>query len=331
MKTFGIFCGGYSSEFQISMKSATTIQKNFPKDWNTVKIIVNKGDWNVELSTDTEYGEMYFLVSLNRNNMTFITDGVETKIDAALIYTHGDPGENGKIGALLDINNIPYLNSSVLSSALSFDKWFCNQFLSSFGINVAKSILITDKSELDIESIKNELGFPVIVKPTDSGSSFGVSKVNSEDELEKAVDVAFIEGKSVVIEEFLIGREVTCGVYRTIDGLVTLPLTEIVSENEILDYEAKYLGKSTDYTPARISDELTQIIQQESKKIYQLLKLKSIVRIDFMLCETGPYVIEINTTPGFGRITSFVPAMLKHANIGLDKFWSDIIEAELKI
>ena len=323
MKTFGIFCGGYSSEFQISIKSATTIQKNFPKGWNVVKIIVNKDDWDVELTNNT--------VSLNRNNMTFITDGVETKIDAALIYIHGDPGENGKIGALLDINNTPYLNSSVLSSALSFDKWFCNQFLSSFGINVAKSILITDKSELDIESIKNELGFPVIVKPTDSGSSFGVSKVNSEDELEKAVDVAFIEGKSVVIEEFLIGREVTCGVYRTIDGLVTLPLTEIVSENEILDYEAKYLGKSTDYTPARISDELTQIIQQESKKIYQLLKLKSIIRIDFMLCETGPYVIEINTTPGFGRITSFVPAMLKHANIGLDKFWSDIIEAELKI
>ena len=322
MKTFGIFCGGYSSEFQISIKSATTIQKNFPKGWNVVKIIVNKDDWDVELTNNT--------VSLNRNNMTFITDGVETKIDAALIYIHGDPGENGKIGALLDINNTPYLNSSVLSSALSFDKWFCNQFLSSFGINVAKSILIIDKSELDIESIKNELGFPVIVKPTDSGSSFGVSKVNSEDELEKAVDVAFIEGKSVVIEEFLIGREVTCGVYRTINGLVTLPLTEIVSENEILDYEAKYLGKSTDYTPARISDELTQIIQQESKKIYQLLKLKSIIRIDFMLCETGPYVIEINTTPGFSS-QSLVPEMLKHANITLDKFWSDIIESELKI
>ena len=322
MKTFGIFCGGYSSEFQISIKSATTIQKNFPKGWNVVKIIVNKDDWDVELTNNT--------VSLNRNNMTFITDGVETKIDAALIYIHGDPGENGKIGALLDINNTPYLNSSVLSSALSFDKWFCNQFLSSFGINVAKSILITDKSELDIESIKNELGFPVIVKPTDSGSSFGVSKVNSEDELEKAVDMAFIEGKSVVIEEFLIGREVTCGVYRTINGLVTLPLTEIVSENEILDYEAKYLGKSTDYTPARISDELTQIIQQESKKIYQLLKLKSIIRIDFMLCETGPYVIEINTTPGFSS-QSLVPEMLKHANITLDKFWSDIIESELKI
>jgi len=322
MKTFGIFCGGYSSEFQISIKSATTIQKNFPKNWNVVKIIVNKDDWDVELTNNT--------VSLNRNNMTFITDGVETKIDAALIYIHGDPGENGKIGALLDINNTPYLNSSVLSSALSFDKWFCNQFLSSFGINVAKSILIIDKSELDIESIKNKLGFPVIVKPTDSGSSFGVSKVNSEDELEKAVDMAFTEGKSVVIEEFLIGIEVTCGVYRTIDGLVTLPLTEIVSENEILDYEAKYLGKSTDYTPARISDELTQIIQQESKKIYQLLKLKSIIRIDFMLCETGPYVIEINTTPGFSP-QSIVPEMLKHANITLEKFWTDIIESELKI
>ena len=195
---------------------------------------------------------------------------------------------------------------------------------------MAKSILIIDKSELDIESIKNKLGFPVIVKPTDSGSSFGVSKVNSEDELEKAVDMAFIEGKSVVIEEFLIGREVTCGIYRTIDGLVALPLTEIVSENEILDYEAKYLGKSTDYTPARISDELTQIIQQESKKIYQLLKLKSIIRIDFMLCETGPYVIEINTTPGFSP-QSIVPEMLKHANITLEKFWSDIVKSELKI
>lgn len=325
MKTFGIFCGGYSSEFQISIKSATTIQKNFPKDWNTVKIIVSKGDWNVELSAGSD-----FLVSLNRNNMTFTTDGVETKIDAALIYTHGDPGENGKIGALLDINNIPYLNSSVLSSALSFDKWFCNRFLSSFGINVAKSILITDKSELDIESIKNELGFPVIVKPTDSGSSFGVSKVNTEDKLEKAIDLAFTEGKSIVIEEFLIGREVTCGVYRTTDGLVTLPLTEIVSQNEILDYEAKYLGKSTDYTPARISDELTKAIQQESKKIYQLLKLKSIVRIDFMLCEASPFVLEINTTPGFSEL-SLLPDMLKHANITLEKFWNDIITSELKI
>jgi D-alanine-D-alanine ligase len=321
MKTFGIFCGGYSSEFEISIKSATTIQKNFPKNWDVVKIIVDRDDWQVELSTG--------LVSLNRNNMTFITDNVETKIDAALIYTHGNPGENGKIGALLDINNIPYLNSSVLSSALSFDKWFCNQFLSSFGINVAKSILIIDKSELNIKSIKNKLGFPVVVKPTDSGSSFGVSKVNSENGLEKAVDMAFNEGDSVVIEEFLIGKEVTCGVYRTIDGLVALPLTEIVSENEILDYEAKYLGKSTDYTPARISDELTQIIQQESKKIYQLLKLKSIIRIDFMLCETGPYVIEINTTPGFSP-QSVVPAMLEYANIPLEKFWTDIIQSELK-
>jgi D-alanine-D-alanine ligase len=321
MKIFAIFCGGYSSEHNISIKSSATIKDNFPKDFEVVRVIVGKGTWKVELDNNN-------LVDLDIRDMTYIDNNIKKRIEAALIYTHGDPGENGKIGGLLDMNDIPYLNSSVLSSALSFDKWFCNQFLKSFGVNVAKSILVKNITEINLDKIKNELGFPIIVKPTDSGSSFGVSKVNNESELENALKLAFSEGNYVVIEEFLIGREVTCGVYRKKDGVFTLPLTEIVSENEILDYEAKYLGKSKDYTPARISDDIADIVKENSKLIYNLLKLKSIVRIDFMLCGNTPYVIEINTTPGFSP-QSVVPEMLKCANIPLDVFWKDIIDTEL--
>jgi D-alanine-D-alanine ligase len=316
MKKVGIFCGGYSSEFDISIKSAETIQKHFPSEYETVKIIVKKDEWKAEIGEE--------LIDFDINTMTFSS----IKIDLAIVYIHGDPGENGKIQALLDMKGIPYLNSGPLASSLSFDKWFCNQFLKSFGIPIAKSQLLTDSNSISEDSIIHELGLPLFVKPADSGSSYGISKVKSREELLPAIHAAFREGKTVVIESFLEGTEVTCGVYRTKDGIVALPLTEIATENEFFDYAAKYLGKSQEITPARVSDEMRDTIQNRAKYIYELMQLRSVARIDFMIVDSEPHVIEVNTTPGFSP-ASIVPQMLSCAGITITDFWKNILEVEL--
>ncbi|MFM7661094.1 MAG: D-alanine--D-alanine ligase [Bacteroidota bacterium] len=316
MKTVGIFCGGYSSEYEISIKSADTIQKNFPREFNTIKIIVNNEGWKAEVNNE--------LIHFDINSMSFGNQ----KIDVGLVYIHGDPGENGKIQALLDMKGIPYLNSGPLASSLSFDKWFCNQFLKSFGIPVAESILLTSTSPISKENIIQELGLPLFVKPSDSGSSYGISKVKTIEELLPAIQSAFREGKTVVVESFLNGTEVTCGVYRSNEGVVALPLTEIASENEFFDYDAKYLGKSQEITPARVSEEIREKIQSSSKFIYELMQLRSIARIDFMVVDSNPYVIEVNTTPGFSS-ASIVPQMLSYAGIKVSDFWKNISDVEL--
>lgn len=320
MKVIGIFCGGFSSEFEISLKSAQTIQDHFPKNYQTVKITVSKTGWNALID-----GQEY---PFDLNSMSFSKDR-SIHIDLAIVYVHGDPGENGKIQALLDLHEIPYLNSGNLASALSFDKWYCNQFLKGFGIPVAKSLVLSQSTQYSTSDIIESLGLPVFVKPSDSGSSYGISKVKTADELPAALESAFKEGKTVVIESFLDGVEVTCGVYRRENGLFALPLTEIASENEFFDYEAKYLGKSSEITPARVSDEVREKVQQRAKYIYELMNLKSVARIDFMLVNNEPYVIEVNTTPGFSP-ASIVPQMLACAGISIHDFWQEIVQVEFE-
>jgi D-alanine-D-alanine ligase len=208
-------------------------------------------------------------VPFDLNQFSFYENGQEVKIDLGLVYIHGNPGENGKIQALLDIKKIPYLNSGVLASSLSFDKWYCNQFLKSFGIPVAKSLFLSSINQFSNEQIVETLGLPVFVKPSDSGSSYGISKVKEISQLSAALATAFKEGQTVVIESFLDGTEVTCGVYRTKNGLHALPLTEICSENEFFDYEAKYNGKSQEITPARVDDELKAKVQTQEKNVQE--------------------------------------------------------------
>ena len=180
-----------------------------------------------------------------------------------------------------------------------------------------------------IKDIGNRLGYPLFVKPADSGSSYGISKVYAQEDLQKAIDEAFAEGNTVVCEAFLKGTEVTCGVYRNDKGVQPLPCTEIVSESDFFDYEAKYLGKSQEITPARISDELTKQTQDLTVKIYQLLQMRSLARVDFMIVDDVPYVIEVNTTPGFSS-ESLVPKMLKYAEISIGDFWKEIYAFERK-
>lgn len=320
MKRVGLFCGGYSSEFEISLKSAQTIMENFPDGYEVIPIHVTKKGWFVPVATQQ--------IPFSIETMSFTVNEVENKIDIGLIYIHGNPGENGKIQALLDMKEIPYVNSNALASELSFDKWYCNQFLSKFGIPVAKSLFLRDKEEFSHEYILSELGLPCFVKPSDSGSSFGISKVTSADELKSALDKAFAEGNTIVIESFLKGQEVTCGIYRSPKGLVTLPLTEIVAENSFFDYEAKYLGQSQEITPARISENERNAVWETTKKCYELLQLKSIARIDFMLVDHIPHVIEVNTTPGFSP-ASLVPQMLAVEGKSIKDFWTEIFEVEI--
>lgn len=320
MKTIGIFCGGFSSEWEISLKSAQTIQDNFPKEYKTVKIIIDKEGWKALEN------EQYFPFDLNL--MTY-QNSKEMKIDAAIVYVHGDPGENGKIQAFLEMKGIPYINSGPLASALSFDKWYCNQFIKGFGLKVADSLFLNSPAQFSPSEIVEKLGLPVFVKPSDSGSSYGISKVKSLDEMSGALQNAFKEGRTVVIESFLDGTEVTCGVYRRKKGIHALPLTEIASENEFFDYEAKYLGKSQEITPARVSDEVRDLVQKQAKFIYELLQLRSIARIDFMVVNGEPHVIEVNTTPGFSP-ASIVPQMIKCEGGTIENFWKEIVEVELK-
>ena len=321
MKNLGIICGGFSSEYEISLKSANTILKHLPDAYTGYLIVLSEQGWLVK------NGYNHGVFDLNTGIISFM-DGTSVSLAGAIIYVHGNPGENGKIQALLDMLKIPYVNANVLASALSFDKWYCNQFLKSFGIPVANSVLLKVDEDINEGELIESLGLPIFVKPTDSGSSYGISKVKKAEELRSAIDTAFKEGRTIVLESFLNGIEVTCGVYREKSELTALPLTEIVSENEFFDYEAKYQGKSNEITPARIAPELTSTIQKEAKRIYQLLNLKSIARIDFMLVGETPYVIEVNTTPGFSA-ESIVPKMLAEAGISITSFWETIIETEL--
>lgn len=322
MKTkIGIVCGGFSSEFEISILSASTIQQNLPDGFESYLVILSKEGWKVKV------GESYLPFDPMKFSFQSMTD--EVVLDAAIVYIHGDPGENGKVQAFLELIGKPYVNSGPLASELSFDKWYCNQFLKGFDVPVAKSIYIRKGETLPSSNdVIDSLGLPVFVKPCDSGSSYGIAKVNTEDQLESAIKSAFEEGDSIVIEGFLDGVEVTCGVYNSAKGIIALPLTEIVSHTEFFDYEAKYKGLSDEITPARISAELTTQVKVLSKKIYQLMQLRSIARVDFMIVDNVPHVIEVNTTPGFSA-ESIVPKMIKTEGKTISEVWKDILAFEL--
>lgn len=319
MKLVGVICGGFSSEFEISLKSGQTIVNNLTEPFLAVKVVLDKQ------GAQAWWQDGWFPVDLP--TFSIQTPEGAHPMDYALIYIHGNPGENGRLQALFDLYDIPYINSGALASELSFDKWYCNQFLRNFDVKVAKSALLLKGDVYSDTELVDQLGLPVFVKPCDSGSSYGISRVNKLEELVPAISKAFAEGNSVVVESFLDGTEVTCGVYRTAEGVIALPLAEIVSENEFFDYEAKYLGKSQEIVPARISAAATEKVQSVAKKIYEILRLRSIARIDFMLVDDEPFVIEVNTTPGFTE-ESIVPRMLRAENKSLQAFWSDILAYE---
>ena len=249
-------------------------------------------------------------------------------IDYAYITIHGTPGENGIMQGYLELLHIPYSTSGVLVEAMTFDKYVLNNFLRAFGVNVAPSLLIRrgEEDKYSEDYIEQTIGFPCFVKPASDGSSFGVSKVKNADQLAPALRLAFMESSEVMIEQFIDGTEVTVGCYKTKEKSVVFPVTEVVTENEFFDYDAKYNGQVDEITPARISDELTNRLKQLTSHIYDILHCNGIIRVDYIISKEGKiWMLEVNTTPGM-TATSFIPQQVRAAGLEMKDVLTDIVE-----
>ena len=326
-RTIAIVCGGDSSEHDVSLRSAEGIYNFFDKDKYDLYIVDIKGtDWKVELSN----GDM---VKIDMNDFSFKNEkGKTVWFDYAYITIHGTPGENGIMQGYFDLIHLPYSTSNVLVEALTFDKYVLNNYLRSFGVNVAPSMLVRrgEEDTIDEQRLEQEIGMPCFVKPANDGSSFGVSKVKNIDQLAPALRLAFMESNDVMIESFMEGTEVTVGCYKTREKSVVFPVTEVVSSNEFFDYDAKYNGQVQEITPARISQELTEALQAETSRIYDILHCNGIIRIDYIITkdEQGKdkiMMLEINTTPGMTE-TSFIPQQVRAAGLQMKDVLSDIVE-----
>ena len=267
--------------------------------------------------------------SINRDDFSVIVNNEKIKFDFAFIVIHGTPGEDGKLQAYFDMIGLPYSTCNHLAATLTFNKYVCNQFLKSLGITVANAVLVRKNEIIELEKIIKTVGLPCFVKPADGGSSFGVSKVKEGNELLVAIQKAQEHGTEVLIEAFMEGREFTNGVYLSENGIKVLPITEIITQNEFFDFEAKYLGESQEITPAAINAEMTNRIKQITYKVYQILGLKGMCRVDYILVGKEPHVIEVNTVPGLSA-QSLIPQMAAYEGISLKELFSEVIKVATK-
>jgi D-alanine-D-alanine ligase len=319
MKTIAIAAGGDSSEFEISVKSAGEVGKILSSKYIVYIITIHGTSWYWE----DQKGRYY---NIDKNDFSLNYNDQKIKFEGVFIAIHGTPGENGLLQGYFDMMGIPYTSCDAFCSALTFNKQACKLFLKEYGIAMADAVLIRKGNNINLTNIINQIGLPCFVKPNDSGSSFGVTKVKQKEELMPAIETAFKESDAVLIEDFLSGREVACGVIKTKRETIVLPLIEILSKNEFFDYEAKYTpGKSDEIAPADIHPSITTEIQRISKFVYDLLGCKGIVRVDFIVTGEKPFFIEINTIPGMTK-ESLVPKEAAAAGISLEELYSMAVE-----
>jgi len=304
MKNIAVVFGGYSSEHGVSVKSGKFIYENLKDnpDWNIYEICISKKEKTVKFDDR--------IFDLDFQNFTFEIDGIIIKPDAVFNIIHGDPGENGVLAEILEKNQIPQTGCDNYVSQLTFNKKKFIEFVDNLDIPCAKQILLKKKEMIDIEKIIETIKLPCIVKPNNGGSSIGVSKVNYIDELENKIKIAFNEDNQVLIETFLEGQEVSVGVIDRGGERIILPITEIKSENELFDYNAKYLGESQEITPGNISKESLELIHKYVTKIYDNLELNGITRSEFIIVDKIPHILETNTIPGFTK-QSIVPQQIE--------------------
>jgi len=304
-KNIAIITGGDSSEVVISLKSAEQVRSCLDHEkYHIYIVLIKNSDWQVKLDDGHQ-------APVNRHDFSFQDRGNKIKFDYAFFAMHGPPGENGKLQAYCDLLNIPYNTSGVLPLAMTFNKFVCKSFLSNCGIKTAAAVLLKKHERFQTEEIISKTGLPCFVKPNSSGSSFGVSLVHDTGELNMAIEMALKEDAEVIIEEYIKGIELTCGLVKLKDKELVFPVTEVVSKKEFFDYEAKYTaGLSEEITPAHISQEISSKCQSISSRIYDLLNCRGIVRIDF-ICRDGEfYFLELNGIPGMTK-ESIVPRQIK--------------------
>ena len=322
MKNIAIIAGGNSSEYEVSMKSGKNIYDEVDENrYNKYLVILKGRDWHVEI------GEKKYPV--DRNDFSFTRDGEKILFDFAYITIHGVPGENGLLQGYLDMMGVPYGCCNVLASALTFDKHTCNTYLKSYGVNVADSVMLIRGMTYDVNEIINEVGLPCFVKPNAEGSSFGVTKVKEAAQLEDALKKAFALCREVLIETFIDGTELTCGVVKAGDMDIAMPIAEVIPKNEFFDFEAKYdPTKSDEIIPARISPELTNRIKTLSSMIYDILRCEGIIRVDYIVRDDEIFMLEVNTTPGMTS-NRFVPKMVRAMGGTLREVLTKIIDNKL--
>ena len=321
-RNIAIVCGGDSSEHDVSLRSAQGLFSFFDKERYNVYIVDIKGqDWHVELPGG-------ITARIDRNDFSFVEDGKAKWFDYAYITIHGTPGENGILQGYFDLIGIPYSTSGVLVEAMTFDKFVLNQYLRGYGVAVADSLLIRQGYEqlVSDDEIERRIGMPCFVKPAADGSSFGVSKVKNKDQLAPAIRKAMLESDEIMVEQFLDGTEISIGVYKTREKSVVLPATEVVTQNEFFDYDAKYNGQVQEITPARLSDDITRRVREITSHIYDILHCNGIIRIDYIITKEGKiFMLEVNTTPGMTP-TSFIPQQVRAAGLEMKDVLTDIVE-----
>lgn len=319
-RTIAIVAGGDTSEFLVSLRSAQGIYSFIDKEKYTLYIVEMRGiDWHVRLPGDEK-------APVDRNDFSFRLNGEKIIFDFAYITIHGTPGEDGRLQGYFDMLHIPYSCCGVLAASLTYDKFACNQYLKTFGVRVAESLLLRKGQSVSDEDVIGTIGLPCFIKPSLGGSSFGVTKVKTKEQIQPAVKKAFEEAREVLVEAFMEGMEITCGCYKTKDKSVVFPLTEVVTHNEYFDYGAKYNGESDEITPARVSDELRDRVQTLTSAIYDILGASGLIRVDYIITAGEKInLLEVNTTPGMTG-TSFIPQQVRAAGLDIKDVMIDIIE-----
>ena len=319
-RTIAIVAGGDTSEYEVSLRSAQGIYSFIDKEKYTLYIVGMHGlDWHVRLDDGRT-------LPVDRNDFSFLLDGQKVKFDFAYITIHGTPGEDGRLQGYFDMLRIPYSCCGVLAAALTYDKFACNQYLHAYGVRIAESLLLRQGQAITDDEVVEKIGLPCFIKPSLGGSSFGVTKVKTREQIQPAIAKAFDEAQEVVVEAFMDGTELTCGCYKTRGKSVVFPITEVVSHNEYFDYKAKYNGESDEITPARISDELADRVKKLTSAIYDILGAQGIIRVDYIVTEGDKInLLEVNTTPGM-TATSFIPQQVRAAGLDIKDVMTDIIE-----
>ncbi|MDC8005477.1 D-alanine--D-alanine ligase [Aureisphaera galaxeae] len=322
-KNVAVIMGGYSSEFEISLQSGEVVCESLdPTIYNIYPVHIFKEGW---YHVDT-LGNRY---PVDKGTFSFSIDNDTITPDVVFNTVHGTPGEDGYLASYFELLGIPHTSTGFYQAALSFNKRDSLTVLKNFGVKCANSVYITQGMEIVPQDIVDKVGLPCFVKPNRAGSSFGVSRVAEEKDLLPAIEEAYKEDFEVIIESELVGTEVSVGAYRQNNKTKVLSPTEIVSENDFFDYEAKYLGKSEEITPARIPENETKAVQEETLRIYELLNMKGVSRTDFIIQDGVPYFIEINTTPGLSK-ESIIPKQAREAGMTLTEFFGILVEEALQ-
>ncbi len=333
INNIAVIYGSDSSEWEVSVRSGefTSSQIDGTK-YNVYEIFARFGRWSLAAYRPVG-GERVLLPEESRpeimkDDFSAVIDGNKVRFDYAYIMQHGTPGENGLMQGYLEMLGIPHSGCNAFVSAITFDKFSCKSYLKDVDFVKCADDIFLRKGE-QVEGLARKaverLGLPMFVKPTDGGSSFGVTKVKTLEDFDRAVEYAFAEGNMLIAEGAITGRELTCAVYFNGSENVALPVIEIISDNEFFDYEAKYNGHSREVCPAQISDSLKEEIQETSKKIYAHLGCAGLVRVDYIASEDGLYFLEVNTIPGMTS-ASLVPQMVRAAGMNMTDFLSTIIE-----